>query len=162
MIYLLDTEFVEDGHTIMPISLALVSLRDDQKLYIEFDFDEDKAKAHDFVRENVLPHLRCKKRLSREEGAQAIVDFVDLTPQFWAYYASYDWVLLCQLFGTMMDLPEHFSKMCFDLQQWWCQLGAGQDVRPPLPENSHDALVDAKWNREFYLRLEKFEEEEYG
>lgn len=48
--------------------------------------------------------------------------------QFKAYYADYDWVLFCTIFGTMMDLPDGFPMYCFDLKQefdrkmdnlWW-------------------------------------------
>ncbi len=38
-------------------------------------------------------------------------------PEFWAYYADYDWVVFCQLFGTMMDLPKGFPMYCLDLKQ---------------------------------------------
>lgn len=38
-------------------------------------------------------------------------------PVFYAYYADYDWVLFCSLFGTMMDLPEGYPMYCRDLQQ---------------------------------------------
>ena len=36
---------------------------------------------------------------------------------FYAYYADYDWVVFCQLFGTMMQLPEGFPMYCIDLKQ---------------------------------------------
>ena len=38
-------------------------------------------------------------------------------PEFYAYYADYDWVVFCQLFGTMMDLPREFPMYCVDLKQ---------------------------------------------
>lgn len=38
-------------------------------------------------------------------------------PEFYGYYADYDWVLFCSLFGTMMDLPKEFPMFCMDLQQ---------------------------------------------
>lgn len=40
-----------------------------------------------------------------------------LTPEFYAYYADYDWVLFCSLFGTMMNLPKGFPMYCHDLKQ---------------------------------------------
>ena len=163
MKYFLDTEFVEDGETIMPISLALVS-EGGRELYIEFEFDEAKAVAHDFVRQNVLPHLQGQERHTRERAAERIIDFLDLHPrapaeskpkpiEFWAYYADYAWVLFCQIFGTMMDLPNGCPKLCMDLQQLWIQLGCQAGVKPPKPEKDHNALEDAKWNMEFYKRL---------
>lgn len=38
-------------------------------------------------------------------------------PEFYAYYADYDWVVFCSLFGTMMDLPKGFPMYCKDLKQ---------------------------------------------
>ncbi len=166
MRFFLDTEFVEDGQTIMPISLALVR-EDDRELYLEFDFDEDKAVRHDFVRENVLPHLAGQERYTREQAAERIQHFLGLGPkhpaesrpkniEIWAYFADYDWVLFCQIFGTMQDLPEHCPRFCMDLQQWWVQLGAPRGVKPPAPIKVHHALADADWNKAFYDRLVRY------
>ena len=38
-------------------------------------------------------------------------------PEFYAYYADYDWVAFCWLFGKMMDLPKGFPMYCLDLKQ---------------------------------------------
>lgn len=38
-------------------------------------------------------------------------------PQFYAYYADYDWVVFCWLFGRMIDLPKGFPMYCRDLKQ---------------------------------------------
>ena len=38
-------------------------------------------------------------------------------PEFYAYYADYDWVAFCWLFGKMMDLPDSFPMYCKDLKQ---------------------------------------------
>lgn len=37
--------------------------------------------------------------------------------EFYAYYADYDWVLFCSLFGRMIDLPKGFPMYCKDLKQ---------------------------------------------
>lgn len=182
MRYFLDTEFLEDGKTIMPISLALVR-EDGAHLYIEFPFDRARAEAHDFVRENVLPHLRAPTswfRSSSEgklwwdikrEGGHAsghdgafghhIDVFLDgdPAPEFWADYADYDWVLFCQRYGTMTDLPSQFPQFCMDLQQWYVQLGCPEGAKPPEPANAHDALADARWNATFYDNLARLEDE---
>ena len=39
------------------------------------------------------------------------------TPKFYAYYADYDWVAFCWLFGNMIDLPNRFPMYCNDLKQ---------------------------------------------
>ena len=38
-------------------------------------------------------------------------------PQFYGYYADYDWVVFCWLFGKMIDLPKGFPMYCNDLKQ---------------------------------------------
>jgi hypothetical protein len=149
MRYFVDAEFVEDGTTIMPISLALAA-EDGRELYLEFEFDEARANVHDFVRENVLPHLREDRRRSREEARLLILAFVgdDPEPHFWGWYASYDWVLLCQVFGTMMELPPHFPYFIRDLMQVCEEQGVPRSELPRDPVNVHDALADARWIRE--------------
>ena len=38
------------------------------------------------------------------------------TPQFYADYCNYDWVVFCWLFGKMIDLPKGFPMYCNDLK----------------------------------------------
>lgn len=38
--------------------------------------------------------------------------------EFYGYYSAYDHVLLCSLFGTMMDLPKGFPMYTHDLKQY--------------------------------------------
>lgn len=69
-------------------------------------------------------------------------------PEFWGYYADYDWVAFCQLFGPMVALPKGFPMYCRDIKQLADQLG---DVRLPKPEvEIHHALVDAIRVKEGY------------
>ena len=75
-------------------------------------------------------------------------------PEIWAYYADYDWVVFCQLFGTMMDLPDGFPMYCRDLKQECDRLG-----NPDLPlqeSGEHNALVDARWNRKAWEFLKDY------
>lgn len=143
-----DTEFIEDGTTIDLISIGIV--RDDgQEFYAEV-LGVDWSKASPWVIENVKPHL-TGALLSREDIARYIVDFVGPKPEFWAYYADYDWVALCQLFGTMMDLPDGWPMFCLDIKQEAHRLS-----NPRLPEQAtteHHALADARWNAEAYAFL---------
>ena len=37
--------------------------------------------------------------------------------QFYGYFADYDWVVFCWLFGKMIDLPKGFPMYCIDLKQ---------------------------------------------
>jgi hypothetical protein len=156
MNYFLDTEFEENGETIMPISLALIT-ENDRELYLEFDFDWNRARKNSFVKQNILPYVGREPEVSRYEARMEILRFVgdDPSPVFWAYYADYDWVLLCQLFGRMIDLPDPFPKCCLDLQQWYVQLGKPENAKPQKPREEHNALADAYWNRAFYWNLKR-------
>lgn len=156
MRYFPDTEFLEDGKTIMPISLGIVA-EDGRELYVEMQFDQARVEGHLWLRENVLPHLHWspEDRLDGAATAAAVLEFVgeDPAPEFWAYFADYDWVVICQIFGTMMRLPKAFPKFCMDLQQWYVQRGRPDGVKPPQPVDAHHALADARWNAQFYERL---------
>ena len=41
----------------------------------------------------------------------------DADIQIYAYYADYDWVVFCSLFGRMIDLPKGMPMYCMDLKQ---------------------------------------------
>ena len=139
-----DTEFVEDGRTIELISIGLVR-EDDQYLYLESS-ECDLSRASTWVQENVLPHLKGGAvQMSRPKIAEAVRGFVGERPEFWAYYADYDWVALCQLFGTMMQLPKGWPMFCLDIKQEAYRLGCPQ--LPAVGKDEHDALADARWNR---------------
>jgi hypothetical protein len=77
----------------------------------------------------------------------------DTKISFWGYYADYDWVVLCQLYGTMILLPSQFPKYCRDLKQ--LSVDVGSPKHPPAPQNEHCALDDARWNRDLYAFLMK-------
>ena len=138
-----DTEFIEDGKTIDLISIGMVR-EDGATLYLE-NRDCDLSRASDWVKTNVLPHLEGGPRHNAAGIAQMVQKWAGEKPEFWGYYADYDWVVLCQLFGTMMDLPKGWPMYCRDIKQWCDALG-----NPKLPEQGkgeHHALADAKWNR---------------
>jgi hypothetical protein len=137
-----DTEFIEDGRTIDLISIGMVR-EDGAEYYAEFA-ECDLSKASDWVRQNVLPNLVGGEK-KRYVIAEEVRRFIGENPQIWGYYADYDWVALCQLYGTMMDLPKGFPMYCRDIKQWCDALG-----NPRLPEQGkgeHNALADARWNR---------------
>lgn len=73
-------------------------------------------------------------------------------PEIWAYYADYDWVAFCQLFGTMMDLPQGFPMYCRDIKQECDRLG--NPMLPEQGEGEHNALQDAQWNKKVWEFLQ--------
>ena len=101
--------------------------------------------------------------------------------KFYGYYCDYDWVVFCWLFGKMMNLPKGFPMYCRDLKQMYDEI---QEAAPnvqriawheiesrglktedafkiklmktyPKQENEHNALADAKWNKELYFFLNR-------
>lgn len=145
-----DTEFIEDGKTIDLMSIGMI--REDGREYYAECVECDLSRASPWVRDNVVVHLRGGDALlSRKQIAEDIIRFAGETPEFWAYYADYDWVALCQLFGTMMDLPSGWPMYCRDIKQVADERG---NVRLPKQKSAeHDALADARWNRDAWLYL---------
>ncbi len=91
--------------------------------------------------------------------------------EFYAYFADYDWVVFCWLFGKMIDLPTGFPMYCKDLKQildetqerkFGLQMFNGKlanNIKKlpnyPKQENAHNALDDARWNKKLYDFLTK-------
>ena len=151
MKYFIDTEFIEDGKTIDLISIGIVSEHRQELYFVSSEFDE--SKANDWVKANVLSQLHGIGRKTRAEIRQEVLDFIGRDkPEFWGYYADYDWVVFCHIFGTMMDLPKGFPMYCRDIKQLCDSLG-----NPKLPEQGkgeHHALADARWNKLAYEFLQ--------
>lgn len=77
-------------------------------------------------------------------------------PKFYAYYADYDWVVFCQLFGTMMQLPKGFPMYCVDLKQELDKFDLKNKAKQlPKQENEHNALADAIWNKQLHEFINK-------
>jgi len=163
-----DTEFLEDGRTIDLISIGLV--REDGAEYYAVSEDATKRRLrrrirkHDWLMANVVPSLPkahgdynlympdrwlfnysdpCVK--PRQQIAREVRDFIlaGPEPQLWAWYAAYDHVALCQLWGRMIDLPEGVPMFTRDLKQEAERLG--NPVIPSMPDVAeHNALSDAR------------------
>ncbi|MEH2138542.1 3'-5' exoribonuclease domain-containing protein [Nostoc sp.] len=177
MRYWFDTEFIEDGRTIDLISIGIVA--QDGREYYAVNWNCELEKASGWVKENVISQLpprndpawKTKDAIAfdvmgflKNEKEEALHRHtfeslknlkIEGKPEIWAYYADYDWVCFCQLFGTMMDLPKGFPMYCRDIKQWSNYLG-----NPELPiqgEGEHNALADAKWNKTAWEFLDEYE-----
>jgi hypothetical protein len=87
--------------------------------------------------------------------------------EFYGYYADYDWVVFCWLFGNMIDLPDGFPQYCIDLKQELDRIEAVQKEKQifflPLKEyekypkqtNEHSAIHDARWNKQLHEFINK-------
>ena len=145
-----DTEFIEDGRTIDLLSIGAV--REDGATYYAEPAETDRSRASKWVQDNVLPHLTGPIK-PRAEIAADLVAFAGKKPQWWAYYADYDWVALCQLFGTMMDLPDGWPMYCRDLKQLADEQG-NPDLKVVAYQGvEHNALTDAIWARDAWMYL---------
>lgn len=152
---------------------------DDNLFFAE---DIKKAKHLEFTYSS-LKSLLKKYGKSNEQIAKEVKEFVDpekkrynkfgeytLTkPDFYAYYADYDWVCFCWLFGCMIDLPDGFPMYCRDLKQMldekieksWKDVENStfghvgiQDIKniPGYPKQTdeHNALYDAIFCKKLY------------
>ena len=145
-----DTEFIEDGRTIDLMSIGMV--REDGEIYYAELEECDLSRASAWVKQNVIPNLCGGVNIRpRAVVAKELVEFAGEKPEFWAYYADYDWVALCQLFGTMMDLPKGWPMYCRDLKQLADM--AGNPTLPKQGAAEHFALNDACWTRRAWLWL---------
>lgn len=145
-----DTEFYENGRTIRLISIGIIA-EDGREYYAETPASRHLSGRTKWLRENVRPHLRGGDVIKYMNViAYEIVEFMGSKPEIWAYYADYDWVALCQLYGRMINLPQGWPMYCRDLKQLVDSIG-----NPPLPkqENVHDALADARWCAQVWRKV---------
>ena len=143
MKYFIDTEFKEKPNTIDLISIGIVSEDGNEYYAICRDFLPKLKQIwkDEWIRKNVLLPIYMENinidlnvginfseanfnslihGVSKPSGQirREIVDFIDDDkPEFYGYYADYDWVVFCWIFGRMIDLPQKFPMYCRDLKQ---------------------------------------------
>lgn len=172
----LDTEFIERGadHPIELVSIGIETQKGDS-FYIELADGWEAEHAGPWVKENVLTKLigseypACVMR--RTEAASAITTWLDhVAPapdelEFWGYFCDYDWVVFCQLYGSMENKPYRFPFFMRDVQQLASELGLDKQMRrfnKIEPQHEHNALADAQrirrmheWTIEQQLLLQR-------
>jgi hypothetical protein len=77
-------------------------------------------------------------------------------PQLWSWYGAYDHVVLCQLFGRMIQLPDRVPMWTNDLRQEQVRLGVPDEQMPKQAAGRHNALADAKYHREMGRFLREY------
>lgn len=180
MLYALDTEFMEDGSTIELISIGVVA--EDGRTFYAQNRNAVHAHATLWVQEHVLlylDHRDCRQIgkqgsigrmnphcrtidcpwLYHDQIGDAIRGWMaetsDFSPTFIGYYCAYDWVVLCQLFGTMMALPKGWPRYCIDLRYALDSRGYTGITQPD--EMIHHSLSDAQWIMETWKMMEQRE-----
>ena len=165
MRYFFDTEFSENGpgKPIVFISIGIVTEDDEGNIreYYAVSNEFDKEELNPWVKKNIIPKLKVDKKhlKNNSEIAKDILEFTkdDPKPMFVANYCAYDWVVLCQLFGAMIDLPDKFPMFCLDVQQFRASLNS-----PIIPkaqneeDNEHNSLFDARETKRKWDYLTKY------
>lgn len=171
-----DAEFVERGPQlpIQPISFGFVA-ENGQELYvineesltnlmrsawlsvnvapslpIQLDQRMENSGFNGFITQWDPNHEEYQHVLSLDYLAQEVHKFLTSFEnlELWAYYGHYDHVVLCQLFGSMVDLPPGIPMWSHELQQ--VIESDPHVILPPQPKVPHHALHDARWNFEAF------------
>jgi 3' exoribonuclease, RNase T-like len=176
-----DTEFIDTGTTIELLSIGMVA-EDGREYYAVVDdlalmtnAWNTKSGGEYWLRNNVMNSLPINGSIgdyylcwdanhpdfdnihSRGQIRDDVLAFLreSGTVEFWAWFAAYDHVALSQLFGRMIDLPMGLPMWTNDIKQEHKRLGY-----PRIPEQLsgvHNALSDARWNKEVAEYLEKLD-----
>ena len=123
--------------------------------------DQSKDLWKSFSKESLQNLLEWFGKTNKEigEGIKAFVYEIDKNSiEFYAYFADYDWVVFCWLFGRMIDLPKGFPMYCKDLKQILDDNGLSTEwVKKYVPEskNAHNAIVDARWDLKLFNKIKK-------
>lgn len=161
-----DWEFKDDGKTIEPISLGMVS-DSGAELYMihtpavrafqQREYFNSLDQTDLWLKDNVFSYIN-EDDLDEygfdffpRAGAQKVYDFitdnvdwsVDNKVELWGYFAAYDHVCLSQLFGRMIDLPPPMPMFTNELMT--IRTGPTPSRPRELPE--HHALYDAKYQK---------------
>lgn len=144
--FFIDVEFyVKKGIPveIIPISIGIAS--DYAGFRAEFKGARKAAEKTVWLRENVLPHL-VGPELSVPVIAEKIKDFVGRGPvEFVASYGAYDWVIFCQIFGGLLEIPESWPSV-------FTEASVLDLPRVERVGGKHDALADAETLRRAYRK----------
>lgn len=151
------------------------------QLYPKWGTGGDFWKSNDEIRKALLSYFGCRRSgpvsLPRNPTLGEVIKSSDdrkwhapLGIEIYAYYADYDWVLFCSLFGTMLNLPEGFPMYCIDLKQMLddkvkrlCDpvddfsralKRVKAHPRYPAQDGEHHARKDAEWNFKLYKFIE--------
>lgn len=168
--YFFDTEFYdpqEESFKIEFISLGIVAENNKEFYGIYNGFDEDKCKKFAWLNEHVLSKLLPhSERLDLKTIKQSILDIIEPCDEieFWAKNGTYDFFIMCRLFGGLGGLRDTLSekkgitKVSFrDSNDLRRELDYPQT--PELAEaDKHDAIVDARHEKveyDYMMNLKK-------
>ncbi len=173
-----DSEFTGLRQDTTLISIGLVA-EDGSMFYAEFT-DYDKNQVFDWLQENVIDNLwlsnpdqarpeYCNEDShlttclgDKEKVSLALLQWLSQWDQveMWADIIPFDWVLLCDLLGGILNFPQNLSYICYDI----CTLLKMKGYEPMTTnredfvgftgvENKHNALYDALVVKACYEKL---------
>lgn len=131
---------------------------------------EKYGKSNSVIADEIKKFVYLTSTINDPECIANWNDVKHLFPvEFYAYYADYDWVVFCWLFGKMKNLPKGFPMYCRDLKQIFDEKEDLLRLPPPnhqhidlkahshypKQETEHNALDDAKWNKKLYEFIKK-------
>ena len=178
-----DTEFTGLHQKTTLISLGIIS-ECGKTFYAELT-DYDKAQIDDWLRQNVIANLFFTPKTENEQvdfgdGCFAYVGNIEGLKtaleewlsqfgkvQMWSDCLSYDWVLLCEIFGHAFNMPEKVNYIPLDICTLFFAKGIDADINreeyagttEQLNEvykwanKKHNAMWDAYVIRECFNRL---------
>lgn len=163
MKFFYDTEFLERNGRIFPISIGITA--DEPNSFWEASYYAVIVDARwkiiiedEWIRENVIPNLgpydAFKPRWQiRTEIRNFIASYGGKREdhELWAYYGAYDHVVLSQIYGRMLDIPEPVPMYTNDIMT----LAHMHGLPDPQLDGDHNALKDAERVREAYKRIMK-------
>lgn len=175
MINFYDTEFLEDGKTIDLISIGIYA-EDGRSYYaVSNEFDTRRVAKNNWLMKNVMSSIQHEQFIVADaQGFPVVRDFFvtdpaakdratiahdiysfclqdpsDTKTELWHWFGAYDHVALCQLYGTMMELPCPPLPMYSNDLKTLVSL-AGYPKMPFQGPGKHNALEDAKFNKVRY------------
>lgn len=106
------------------------------------------------IRENEIDisHPSVKPKAIIAQEVLAFLRAGHTPPELWAFYSSFDHVVLAQLWGTMVAMPKDIPMWTNDLQS---QAYLHRTGLPHQSVGKHNALVDAKFNVVRYEALKQ-------
>ena len=142
-----DTEFINLKDSIHLLSIGMI--RDDGEVYYAELESTDRKLADKWVKKHVIPYLNGPLK-SRDQIAFDIKQFCGNDPDFWAFFGSFDMLLLKRIFGGMIDWPANWPEYVNDI----CKLSPDKKI-PVQKSVQHHALNDAIWVKDSYEFLIK-------
>jgi hypothetical protein len=180
-----DTEFVEDGRTIGLLSIGAVDEDGREFYAVNQNSQVmTHAVQRAWLRDNVIPYLPVNlvspegaaglisppswkwswdtahpdygRVMPHRQIARELLEFLDprgREPELWAWFGAYDHVTYAQLWGPMVELPPGLPMVTHELVQRWED--AGCPPKPAQESGLHNALGDARWNRQLWQACEE-------